>query len=198
MRRRRSFRHRYHGVLAPNSPLRAAVTAYGREETPSPEATAKSVSATDEEPTSGSPARYLWAMPLARRFASLPLVCPNCGANTCLPAGRCASSPSSPRPRPSSRSSWRSARHDARPRSRPPTDRPPGTRRPSRDRTATLSLSPSPNSISVSPDSRRLLREAVPRPLVLPPSGMTPSPLQRAASASNGRRARSLRHLSLP
>jgi len=29
-------RHRHHGVLAANSPLRAAVTAYGREETPSP------------------------------------------------------------------------------------------------------------------------------------------------------------------
>jgi hypothetical protein len=81
MRCRRSFRHRDHGVLAPNSPLRAAVTADGREEPPSPEAPAKSVSATDEEPTSGSPARDLWAMWLARLFASLPLVCPNCGAN---------------------------------------------------------------------------------------------------------------------
>ena len=68
-------------VLAPNSPLRAAVTAYGREEAASPQAPAKSVSATDEEPTSGSPARYLWAMLLARLFASLPLVCRNCGAN---------------------------------------------------------------------------------------------------------------------
>jgi hypothetical protein len=63
-------------VLAPNSPLRAAVTAYGREETPSPQAPAKSVSATDEEPASGSPARYLWAMLLARLFEALPLVCP--------------------------------------------------------------------------------------------------------------------------
>jgi hypothetical protein len=63
-----------------------------------------------------------------------------------------------------------------------------------------LSLSPSPssNSISVSPGRRRLLREAVLRPLVLPPSGMTPGPLQRAASAGTGRRARSLRHVSGP
>jgi hypothetical protein len=28
-----------------------------------------------------SPARYLWAMLLARLFESLPLVCPNCGAD---------------------------------------------------------------------------------------------------------------------
>ena len=27
-------------------------------------------------------------MLLARLFEALPLVCPNCGANTCLPAGR--------------------------------------------------------------------------------------------------------------
>jgi hypothetical protein len=77
----RRHRHRYHGVLAPNSPLRAAVTAYGREEAASPQAPAKNVSATDEEPASGSPARYLWAMLLARLFEALPLVCPNCGAN---------------------------------------------------------------------------------------------------------------------
>ncbi|WP_236786530.1 transposase [Allochromatium tepidum] len=77
----RRHRHRYHGVLAPNSPLRAAVTAYGREEAPSPQAPAKTVSATDEEPASASPARYLWAMLPARLFESLPLVCPCCGAN---------------------------------------------------------------------------------------------------------------------
>ncbi len=77
----RRHRHRDHGVLAPNSPLRAAVTPDGREEAPSPQAPAKSVSATDEEQRTGSPARYLWAMRLARLFASLPLVCPNCGAN---------------------------------------------------------------------------------------------------------------------
>ena len=196
----RRHRHRYHGVLAPNSPLRAAVTAYGREEPPSPEAPAKTVSATDEEQRTGSPARYLWAMLLARLFEALPLVCPNCGANTCLPAGRCASSPSSPMPHPSSRSSWHSASHPGHPRSRLPADRRPGTRRPSRNRTATSSLSPSPssNSISVSPGSRRLLREAVPSAFVLPPSGMPPSPLQRAASACNGQHARSVRHVSGP
>ncbi len=77
----RRHRHRYHGVLAPNAPLRAAVTAYGREKAASPQAPAKRVSATDEEPRNGSPARYLWAMLLARLFEARPLVCPNCGAN---------------------------------------------------------------------------------------------------------------------
>jgi hypothetical protein len=78
----RRHRHRYHGVLAPNSPLRAAATAYGREAADDP-------SARDEIATpSGaparnvrSPARYLWVMLLARLFESMPLTCPNCGAD---------------------------------------------------------------------------------------------------------------------
>jgi hypothetical protein len=48
--------------LVPNSRLRAAATACGRKEAASPQAPAKSVSATDEESTSGSPAPDLWAM----------------------------------------------------------------------------------------------------------------------------------------
>jgi hypothetical protein len=48
----RRHRHRYHGVLAPNAPLREAVIAFGRE----------LAEATD------SP-------------SELPLVCPNCGAD---------------------------------------------------------------------------------------------------------------------
>jgi len=78
----RLHRHRYHGVLAPNSPLRAAAIAYGH-------AAADDPSARDEvakpsaapAPNARSPARYLWAMLLARLFESLPLVCPNCGAD---------------------------------------------------------------------------------------------------------------------
>ncbi len=35
-----------------------------------------------DHPNRGQPpAHYLWAMLLARLFASLPLVCPNCGAD---------------------------------------------------------------------------------------------------------------------
>ena len=39
------------------------------------------VTATREQTAPGSPARYLWAMLLARLFESLPLTCPNCGAD---------------------------------------------------------------------------------------------------------------------
>jgi len=126
-------------------------------------------------------------------------------------------------PHPSSRSSWLSGSHDSRPRSRPPAPalscsawvpaqsilvwsfaassqltHAPGTMRPSRRRTGTWPLSPSSNSISVSPGSRRLLREAVPGALGLTPSGMPRAPLQCAASACNGRRARSLPLVSGP
>jgi hypothetical protein len=59
----RRHRHRYHGVLAPNAPLRAAAIAFGREvadATGSPTA----VSSPPRAPASNarSPARYLWAM----------------------------------------------------------------------------------------------------------------------------------------
>ena len=68
-----------------------------------------------------------------------------------------------PMPRPSSGFSWLSVSHRARPASLPHADRPPGTMRPSRCRTGTLSLSPSPfsSSISTVSRSRRLLREGV-------------------------------------
>jgi hypothetical protein len=60
----RQHRHRYYGVLAPNAPLRAAVTALA------PEAVvAQPMETSGEEPTEmplRSPARYLWAMLLAR------------------------------------------------------------------------------------------------------------------------------------
>ena len=69
-------------MLAPNSPLRAAAVALGRDA-----ADDMSVSAEANPPSAvplrnlRSPARYLWAMLLARLFESLPLVCPNCGAD---------------------------------------------------------------------------------------------------------------------
>jgi hypothetical protein len=78
----RRHRHRYHGVLAPNSPLRAAATAYGRDAADDPSASAEvAAPAAAPAPNARSPARYLWAMLLARLFESLPLVCPNCGAD---------------------------------------------------------------------------------------------------------------------
>jgi hypothetical protein len=78
----RRHRHRYHGVLAPNAPLRAAAIAFGREVA---EATDSPTAVSSPPPTPASnarsPARYLWVMLLARLFESLPLVCPNCGAD---------------------------------------------------------------------------------------------------------------------
>ena len=78
----RVHRHRYHGVLAPNSPLRPQVTALAEE------TTGETPSITDADETEGpdslsrSPARYLWATLIARLFELLPLTCPDCGAET--------------------------------------------------------------------------------------------------------------------
>jgi len=74
----RLHRHRYHGVLAPNSPLRAAVTALAR----APAAIESHPAATEPEDGEGhyrSPARYLWAMLIARIYETFPLSCPQCG-----------------------------------------------------------------------------------------------------------------------
>jgi hypothetical protein len=64
-------------VLAPNAPLRAALTALA------PEAViAQPMESSGEEPTETplrAPARYLWAMLLARIYEAFPLNCPTCG-----------------------------------------------------------------------------------------------------------------------
>jgi len=74
----RAHRHRYYGVLAPNSPMRAAVTAMAPVQvTAPPPAVAAN---TEEEPRHRAASRYLWAMLLARIYETLPLVCPNCHA----------------------------------------------------------------------------------------------------------------------
>lgn len=69
-------------MLAPNSPLQAAAVVLGRDLTDDPSAPDE-VATTSAAPARNarSPARYLWAMLLARLFESLPLVCPNCGAD---------------------------------------------------------------------------------------------------------------------
>ena len=76
----RLHRHRYHGVLAPNATLRAAVTAYGRD-ADSHQQPPTAASPPAAVPGRRSPARYLWAMLLARLFECMPLTCPNCGAD---------------------------------------------------------------------------------------------------------------------
>jgi len=73
----RVHRHRYFGVLAPHSPLRAAVT------TPAPEATTAPPAPIAEpaaEPAHRRAARYAWAALLARIYEVFPLLCPLCGA----------------------------------------------------------------------------------------------------------------------
>jgi hypothetical protein len=86
--------HRYHSVLAPNSPLRAAAVVLGRDLTDDPNASAEvPAPSAAPAPNARSPARYLWVMLLARLFESLPLVCPNCGADRRLIAFITAAAP---------------------------------------------------------------------------------------------------------
>jgi hypothetical protein len=81
-RHRHRHRHRYHSVLPPNAPLRATAVVLGRDLTDDPSASAE-LAAPPAAPAPGdrSPARSLGAMLLARLFESLPLTCPNCGAD---------------------------------------------------------------------------------------------------------------------
>ena len=71
----RRHRHRYYGVLAPNSPLRPAVTVLAAAPEPVP-AEAETVA---EENSVCRAARYVWAMLLARIYEVFPLTCPKCG-----------------------------------------------------------------------------------------------------------------------
>jgi hypothetical protein len=94
----RRHQHRYHGVLAPNSPLRDAVTAYRQEATDATDTDADADHHTATRPAAGknggrSPARYLWAILLARIFETFPLVCPNCGGEMRLIAVLTEASP---------------------------------------------------------------------------------------------------------
>ncbi|MES9906770.1 MAG: transposase [Sedimenticola sp.] len=80
----RRHRHRYHGVLAPNSPLRKQVTeraglpvigdAVVSEEMP------KASAGEGGEEVTGSLFASVWAMLLARIYEINPLVCPRCGS----------------------------------------------------------------------------------------------------------------------
>ena len=91
----RTHRHRYFGVPAPNSPLRAAVTAMAaapaQPTTAQAEPTTTSGGADGPTPM-GSPiaptpelappkraAHYLWAVLIARIYEVFPLLCPICG-----------------------------------------------------------------------------------------------------------------------
>jgi hypothetical protein len=80
----RVHRHRYHGVLAPNSPLRARVTAGAGDATnlPFPQTTPpRPVSSSARRARRSRPRRVSsrWAALLARIYHNFPLVCPRCG-----------------------------------------------------------------------------------------------------------------------
>ena len=92
----RTHRHRYFGVLAPNSPHRAAVTAMAlpalaqqvtaqAESTstglgaPAPTLAGNAVMPTPEPVQPKRPAHYLWAVLIARIYEVFPLLCPLCG-----------------------------------------------------------------------------------------------------------------------
>jgi hypothetical protein len=80
----RIHRHRYFGVLALNSPLRDAVTAFA---TPAQQVTVQTDVQTGPPGTcegatgvpQRSPSHYLWAMLIARIYEVFPLLCPLCG-----------------------------------------------------------------------------------------------------------------------
>ena len=77
MQQPRIHRRRYFGVLAPHSPLRAAVTALALAATTSPPAANAEPAA---EPAHRRAARYAWALLLARIYEVFPLRCTHCGA----------------------------------------------------------------------------------------------------------------------
>ena len=97
----RTHRHRYFGVLAPNSPLRAVVTVMAQSisvQAPPPAQVQAEPASTDAGegalgvsnplPTQTEPAQpvppkrpahYLWAVLMARIYEVFPLLCPVCG-----------------------------------------------------------------------------------------------------------------------
>ena len=102
----RTHRHRYFGVLAPNSTIRAAVTALATPAQPAKPVVVQTDPATTGEgdgkpglvpqsnalppkpepaaPARRSPAHYLWAVLIARNYEVFPLLCPPCGGQMCL------------------------------------------------------------------------------------------------------------------
>jgi hypothetical protein len=86
----RTHRHRYFGVLTPNSPFRAAVVAMAvaapAQAIPSQPTQAGTgtgvpgvVPQVNSVPPKRSPAHYLWAVLIARIYEVFPLLCPKCG-----------------------------------------------------------------------------------------------------------------------
>jgi hypothetical protein len=70
----RVHRHRYYGVLAPNAPLRPAVTAMALPAATAPPPAAPNLSAAATALGERRSARYAWALLLARIYEVLPLL----------------------------------------------------------------------------------------------------------------------------
>ena len=81
----RKHRHRYFGVLAPNSPWRVLVTAQAgrrlttRSKAPRPKPVREVAGATRP----GQGARYMWAQLQARSYGVFALQCSKCAAGGC-------------------------------------------------------------------------------------------------------------------
>ena len=75
----RTHRHRYFGVLAPNSPLRAAVPAAMAEAVSGVASPGNAVAPAPELAPPKRAAHYLWAVLIARIYEVFPLLCPICG-----------------------------------------------------------------------------------------------------------------------
>jgi hypothetical protein len=75
----RLHRHRYHGVFAPNAPLRDQVTALVKDSDGASD-TLSGVPVINEPPETRRPQpAYLWAILMARIYEVFPLECPACG-----------------------------------------------------------------------------------------------------------------------
>ncbi len=82
-------RNSYHGVLAPNAPLRQAVTAYAGLSLSDQPVLPDQNPVNTEDLTGGhskmpSSTVYLWAMLIARIYEILPLVCTQCGGEMAI------------------------------------------------------------------------------------------------------------------
>jgi hypothetical protein len=79
----RRHRHRYVGVLAPNAPLRGAVTALAQPEggrhLAIPDAQPAAPEVAIDEPLHRKAVSLVWAMLIARIYEVFPLVCSKCG-----------------------------------------------------------------------------------------------------------------------
>jgi len=81
----RIHRHRYFGVLAPNSPYREQVTSHASQKlddgfiTTADSSQELGTENDDISTKKSSSSHYLWAILIARIYAVFPLICPDCG-----------------------------------------------------------------------------------------------------------------------